>query len=177
MKYAMENSNPTDAMREALMVDGEVSLHEFMAYAFSTPRGQEWLNGIQIEEESLLDRFIRVFQDLIRDLGQSLGLEVNRESALAHTINNTLNLLQETKRVREKGLADNPKSVSQSERKEENQTEDQPVDPENVQDQVNELLGFDQQSLGQTVGEFRRSLSSEQKKVFDQLRNRIQTKC
>jgi len=42
---------------------------------------------------------------------------------------------------------------------------------------MSESEGRNQKDLGQSVGEFRRQLSDRQKKVFDQIRTRINTRC
>jgi len=69
------------------------------------------------------------------------------------------------------------KNISDSQQTEQQGTSEQPKTSfGDLQDQLEE--GYDQNSLGKTVGEFRReNLDKEQRRVFDQIRTRIQTTC
>lgn len=85
---------------------------EFIAYGFATESVQEQLATIEADNKTLLDQIIESIRDLILTLADSIGLDVDQNSALAHTIESTINLIEENKRVKREG--NNPQNKTEN---------------------------------------------------------------
>jgi len=165
--------------------DGNYDIHEFLAYGIANERGAEWLKNVTLEgdNKNVFERLLDGIKGILQSIANSLGVEIESNSALAYTIDNTLRLFEETQKVKDRTPSDpNSKSKSDIKSDEEFDTDEQIEEgADNFADNLKEFMsdneGRNQKDLGQSVGEFRRQLSDRQKKVFDQIRTRINTRC
>lgn len=98
----------------------EITVEEFMAYGVATKQGQEWLANTDISGKTALDTVTDLLRRMLQSLANTFNIEIDSNSALAHTIDSVIKFTRETNKVRD-NVKDNPKKKEPQESEESSQ--------------------------------------------------------
>jgi len=71
------------------------SVHEFIAHVMSDKQYQKLLNGLEFKESSAWEKFVSIFEDMLKALAQHLGFPINKDSALEASLKSISKILAE----------------------------------------------------------------------------------
>jgi hypothetical protein len=99
-KVSAISTNSAEQQRLIQEYYGFTNGKEFMSEATSNPIFQRKLNEIQFKEDkTLLDRFLQLLSNLFKEIGVAIGMDVNQQSILAHTLVELVALVEDVKTV------------------------------------------------------------------------------
>ena len=103
--------------------NGDIDIYEFMAYSTATNWTQNHLADININGKSALEQIRSILKKMLTSLAKTFGIDIDPNSALSHTIDSTLRIIEENQVRDPNSINDNPKSKSEKEVKSENNNE------------------------------------------------------
>lgn len=81
---------------------GLISLDEFVSMAWSDQDFQKILANVKFTQKTFFDKLVDLFNELLKTLAETIGIEVGKDTVLAHTLVESVNLAMSEKYTEDK---------------------------------------------------------------------------